>query len=118
MKTKENSNSKRAGVAVNALVRPDFASTVETATFWRTSISECLRAVADWLEQEGLAEDENIDAAQIVYDDNTDQWGVTIAGRCAVGQRLISEPNAERIHGNTEAGKPRKTLPPLDNASC
>jgi len=30
----------------------------------------------------------------------------------------LDSENAERIHGDDGAGKPRETLPPLDDASC
>ena len=49
---------------------------------------------------------------------------ITISGCGILCRQIANEalqsltPNAERIHGDAGAGKPRETLPPLDDASC
>jgi hypothetical protein len=77
------------------MITPFFASTQEILTFRAGSISECLRAAADWLEQEGLHCDENVTYVEIDYHEKEDDYGVTIPGRCVVGKQLISNPKTQ-----------------------
>jgi hypothetical protein len=70
-------------------VVPDFVTVAEFVTFTGCSISDALRKAADWLDQEGLSESEDVGPIQIgnpTYETADQTWRVSLIGHTRNGK--------------------------------
>ncbi len=69
-------------------LKPDFISTVEWVSFRKKTISDGLRTMADFLDQEGLSADENVDVAVISYDESDEVFAVSCPAKAMIGKSI------------------------------
>lgn len=90
MKTQTPKNKKptasRTAKAVGSrpLVSPDFISVVELVTFRASTVSNALREMAQWLDENGLSKSDEISCIE-VGDDNDGGYRASVTGRTKNG---------------------------------
>lgn len=74
---------------MNNSIKPSFVTTLEWITFsGHESISDGLRFVADWLEQEDRHKTYDENHISISYDDDSDTFQLSIQGKAAIGKTI------------------------------